>query len=213
MLTELRIELANHPGALAAATRELARLGVNVVELAIHEVDGPRAVDEVIVSSAQELPTSLFDEALSLAGADLLSLTSCVTRLDPVVAAMTWMTESCDRPADRATLARGVEAVTGISGVRIVSAEVAARHEVTAAALRRGRTVVQRLEDLPDFVDATRAGARWLLAAPDRPEGQLLVVASRPFSLRFTSTELRRLSALLDCRNRLMQSALGSVVR
>ena len=48
----LRIDVPDHPGALAAVSRVLAGLAMNVVEVSIHEVEGDRATDEIVVHSA-----------------------------------------------------------------------------------------------------------------------------------------------------------------
>ncbi|MDQ1748262.1 MAG: hypothetical protein QOD07_2525 [Frankiaceae bacterium] len=209
-MIELRIELPDHPGALAAVARELARLEMNVVEIAIHEVDGSRAVDEIIVSTRHDLDRGLLVTALAAAGAELLSARSCQVRLDPVVASMTWLAESVDRPHDRQTLACGIQAVTGIDDVQLVPAAVAADCDVCTAAIRRGRPVVQRVAEVPEFVAGAAAGPRWLLAAPDGPDPQWVVVATRAFSVRFTATEVRRLSAILDSRRHLLRAVVAA---
>src|SRR5438477_532654 len=54
VFARLRIELPDHPGALAAASRVLATQGLNVVEVSIHEVEGQRAVDEIVVLAAPD---------------------------------------------------------------------------------------------------------------------------------------------------------------
>jgi hypothetical protein len=204
--TELRIELPDHPGALAAVARELARLEMNVVEIAIHEVDGARAVDEIIVSSRHDVAPALLITALAAAGAELLSARSCQVRQDPVVGSMTWLTQSLERPHDQRTLARGIQVVTGIDAVQIVPVAIAADCDVCTAAIRRGRPVVQRVAELPAFAEGAAAGPRWLLAAPDGAEPEWVVIASRTFSMRFTATEVRRLSAILDCRRHMLRA-------
>ena len=211
-LTELRIELPDNPGALAGVTSELARLEMNVVEIAIHEVDGARAIDEIVVSSRHDVAPALLIPALAAAGAELLSARLCQVRHDPVVGAMTWLTESLDRPHDRRTLARGIQVTTGIDAVQVVPVSTAADDDVCAAAIRRGRPVVQRVTQLPEFVAAAAAGPRWLLAAPDGREPEWVVIATRPFSVRFTATEVRRLVAILDCRRHVLRAAVSARV-
>lgn len=198
-LTELRIDLPDHPGALAAVTRELAALGADVIEVAIHEVDGARAVDEIVVNAPNRVTRPVLAAAVAAAGAVLLSARTCEPRLDVVVAALTWAAETGDRARSASALKQGVEVVTGIAPAQLVSADLAETHEVTAAARRRGRPVVHRVDSVPEFVTGTHTGPRWLLAVPDRRDGDLVVVAVRPFSVRFTATELRRLAALLGC--------------
>src|SRR3954468_30575 len=121
-LTQLRIELPDHPGALAAITRVLARHRMNVIEVAIHEVDGPRAVDEILVEGVEgvePVDAALLGSALAGAGGDLLSVTPCEMRADLVVAAMTWMCESLPQPHRRAALGGAVHTPTGIKPAHV----------------------------------------------------------------------------------------------
>jgi predicted amino acid-binding ACT domain protein len=207
-LTQLRVELPDHPGALAAITRVLARLRMNVVEVAIHEVDGPRAVDEIVVEAADPVGSEELRASLASAGADLLSISPCDARTDLVIAAAAWVSESLPSPHRRGTLVAAVHALTGINPVYVVPAAAAEDTEIGLTAIRRGRPVVKRLEELPPFLvgDGVRGGARWVLAAPDGPDPTTVVFASRPFSVRFTATELRRLTAVLDCRRRMIEA-------
>jgi len=207
-LSQLRVELPDHPGALAAVTRVLARHRMNVVEVSIHEVDGPRAVDEILVDSDELVDVDVLRASLDSAGCDLLSVTPCEIRTDLVVAMTTWVAESLAAPHRKSTLVAAVQAMTGISPVHVVPAAVAEDTEIGLAAVRRGRPVVKRLEELPPFLlgDGLRGGARWVLAAPDGLDPTVVVFATRPFSVRFTATELRRLSAVLDCRRRMIET-------
>ena len=206
-LTQLRIELPDHPGALAAITRVLARHRMNVVEVAIHEVDGPRAVDEILIEGDGPVDPVALRTALTGAGGDLLSVTPCEMRTDLVVAATAWVCESLAQPDRRATLVAAVHALTGINPVHVVPVALAEDTEIGLAAVRRGRPVVKRLDEPPAFLvaDGVRGGARWVLAAPDGLDPTVVVFASRPFSTRFTATELRRLTAVLDCRRKMME--------
>jgi hypothetical protein len=55
--------------------------------------------------------------------------------------------------------------------------------------------------------DLTDESGVWVLAAPDAPDASLVVMAVRPYAIRFTATELNRLGAVLDCRRRLTWAA------
>src|SRR3954466_7071977 len=132
-LTQLRIELPDHPGALAAITRVLARHRMNVIEVAIHEVDGPRAVDEILVEGVEPVDAELLGSALAGAGGDLLSVTPCEMRADLVVAAMTWMCESLPQPHRRATLVAAGHTPNGINPRHGVPAGPADEPEVREA--------------------------------------------------------------------------------
>ena len=207
-LTQLRIELPDHPGALAAMTRVLARQQMNVIEVAIHEVDGLRAVDEILVEGDGPVDTAVLHASLKEAGADLLSVSPCEMRTDLVVAAASWICEALPQPHRRGTLVAAVHTLTGINPVHVVPAALAEDSEIGIAAVRRGRPVVKRMDEPPPFLagDGVRGGARWVLAAPDGLDATVVVFASRPFSMRFTATELRRLTAVLDCRRKMMEA-------
>jgi predicted amino acid-binding ACT domain protein len=202
--TQLRIELPDHPGALAAVTRVLAQHGMNVVEVSIHEVDGAHAVDEIVVQSQEPVSDLVLRTALARAGAGLLSSAACPMRTDPVVAALTWVCAALDHPDRRSAVTTGVAVLSGIAPIHVLSPAEALEYPIGAAALRRGAPVVQRLDRVPDVVRGDGGeGGRWVLAAPDGPEAELVVLAARPYAIRFTATEVRRLVAVLECRRRL----------
>jgi hypothetical protein len=59
---------------------------------------------------------------------------------------------------------------------------------------------------LRDAVDVDDTTGSWLLAASDGLPDGYVVLAARPYGIRFTSTELSRLAALIDCRRQLIRS-------
>ena len=210
VFARLRIELADHPGALAAVSRALAAEGLNVVEVSIHEVEGPRAVDEIVVHAAEPLQTAVLSASLAAAGAELLSLAPCDMRGDPTVTALTWVSATLEKPTRKSSLSTGVRLLTGIDPVHVLTVEEAKDVPVAATAIRRGWPVVQRLNKAPVPLrpaDDTDGSGVWVLAAPDAPEPSLVVMAVRPYAIRFTATELNRLAAVLDCRRRLAWGA------
>ena len=206
VFARLRIELADHPGALAAVTRVLAAGGLNVVEVSIHEAEPPRAVDEIVVHAEEPLATDDLAAALSVVGAELLSVAPCDMRGDAVVTALTWVTATLEKPTRKSSLATGVRLLTGIDPVHVFSVDEARHWPIVAAALRRGWPVVERLAHAPEPLrtagDGDGSGV-WVLAAPDGPDPSLVVMAVRPYAIRFTATEMNRLAAVLDCRRRL----------
>ncbi|MBV9099103.1 MAG: ACT domain-containing protein [Frankiaceae bacterium] len=206
--TTLRLELVDHPGSLAAASRVLATQGLNIVEVSIHEVDGGKAVDEIVVSTTAPIDAPELSTALAKAGADLLSTAPCPTRIDPVVTALTWVAASAERPDARGALAAGVQTLTGIAPVQVVPVADAEQIPIGAAALRRGWPIVQRTDELPDDLRSELSAVLpgWVLAAPDSPAATCVLFAARPYAIRFTSTELSRLAAVLDCRRQLIAS-------
>ena len=213
VFARLRIELADHPGALAAVTRVLAAGGLNVVEVSIHEAEPPRAVDEIVVHAEEPLSTGELSAALEAVGAELLSVGPCDMRGDAVVTALTWVTATLEKPTRKSSLATGVRLLTGIDPVQVFTLDEARHWPIVSAAVRRGWPVVERLAHAPDAVreggDGDGSGV-WVLAAPDGPDPSLVVMAVRPYAIRFTATEMNRLAAVLDCRRRL---ALGVGLR
>ncbi|HVA59282.1 MAG TPA: ACT domain-containing protein [Mycobacteriales bacterium] len=204
----LRIELPDHPGALAAVSRVLAVKGLNVVEVSIHEVEGSRAVDEIVVQVARLPAHSDLGPVLAGAGAELLSIAACDMRGDPTVTALTWVTATLEAPRRRSSLATGVRLLTGIDPVHVLTLEEALQWPIGVHAIRTGRPVVERLTQPPEPLGAggEEAGSGvWVVAAPDSPEPSYVVMAARPYAVRFTATELHRLVAVLDCRSRLGQ--------
>ena len=210
VFARLRIELPDHPGALASVSRVLAAEGLNVVEVSIHEVEGPRAVDEIVVHAAEPLRTTELATSLSAAGAELLSVAPCDMRGDPTVTALTWVSATLEKPTRKSSLATGVRLLTGIDPVHVLTVEEAQQWPIAAAAIRRGWPVVQRLDRAPEplrTADSGDGSGVWVLAAPDAPDASLVVLAARPYAIRFTATELNRLAAVLDCRRRLTWGA------
>jgi hypothetical protein len=209
VFARLRIELPDHPGALAAVSRVLAAEGLNVVEVSIHEVEGPRAVDEIVVHAAEAPRSAWLSAALASVGAELLSVAPCDMRGDPTVTALTWVSATLERPGRKSSLATGVRLLTGIDPVHVVTAEEAVQWPIGLAAVRRGWPVVQRVDHVPTPLQGPTndPSGMWVLAAPDAPQPSLVVLAARPYAIRFTATELNRLAAVLDCRRRLEMGA------
>jgi predicted amino acid-binding ACT domain protein len=210
IFARLRIDVPDHPGALAAVSRVLAGLAMNVVEVSIHEVEGERATDEIVVH-CETMPA--YDELrveVARTGAELLSVGPCSPRSDPTVVGLTWVTAMLDAPERRSTLATGIRSLAGIDPVHVVVASDVERLSIVAAAVSTGRVVVQHVARLPElfhdaYVAPDESGA-WLLAASDGLPGGLVVLGARPYAIRFTATELSRLSAVLDCRRQLIRS-------
>jgi predicted amino acid-binding ACT domain protein len=201
----LRIELPDHPGARAAASRVLAAQGLNVVEVSIHEVEGARAVDEIVVHAESPFSSVELGRSLDQAGADLLSVAPCEIRGDPTVTALTWVSETLEHPSRKSSLATGVRLLTGIDPVYVCSADDAKQWPIGAIALRDGSPVVMRLDCAPEPLRSHTAGDAgvWVLAAPDARNAAFVVLAARPYTIRFTATEVNRLVAVLDCKRRL----------
>jgi hypothetical protein len=185
-------------------------MAMNVVEVSIHEVEGERATDEIVVHceilpAYEDLAT-----AVSGAGAELLSIGPCSQRSDPTVSTLVWVSATLEAPGRRSTLATGIRTLAGIDPVQVVPAAEAENLAIAAAAIRTGRVVVQHVARLPeqlrDAYAAPDESGAWLLAAYDGVADGLVVLGARPYAIRFTATELSRLAALLDCRRQVLRA-------
>jgi predicted amino acid-binding ACT domain protein len=216
IFARLRIDVPDHPGALAAVSRVLAGLAMNVVEVSIHEVEGDRATDEIVVHCEAMPSYDALRSAVRETGAELLSVGPCSPRSDPTVVGLTWVTAMLDAPDRRSTLATGIRSLAGIDPVQVVPASEVETLSIVAAAVATGRVVVQHVARVPEllrdaYVAPDESGA-WLLAASDGVPGGFVVLGARPYAIRFTATELSRLSAVLDCRRQLILSRQAATV-
>lgn len=207
----LRIDVPDHPGALAAIGRVLAGLAVNVVEVSIHEVEGDRATDEIVVQCSTMPSYGDLVDPVAAAGGTLLSVGPCSPRADQIVTTMTWVIAMLEGPDRRRIFATGIRSIVGIDPVHVVRAGDVDQIGVVREAVSSGRVVVAHVARLPEIVretvdsDADSTGS-WLLAASDGIPDGYVVLAARPYAIRFTATELSRLAALLDCRKQLIRS-------
>jgi predicted amino acid-binding ACT domain protein len=207
----LRIDVPDHPGALAAVGRVLAGRDMNVVEISIHEVEGDRATDEIVVQCAAMPIHGELQDALAAVGGALLSVGPCSPGNDQIVQAMTWVSAMTDGPDRRRVFASGVRCVVGIDPAQVVRVSDVADLAIVREATSTGRVVVQHVSRLPEVVrdpidsDDVTTGS-WLLAASDRMPDGYIVLAARPYGIRFSSTELSRLAALIDCRVQMIRA-------
>ncbi|HVT63958.1 MAG TPA: ACT domain-containing protein [Mycobacteriales bacterium] len=212
----LRIDVPDHPGALAAIGRVLAAESMNVVEVAIHEVEGDRATDEIVVQCATMPSFDTLAGPIAAAGGALLSVGPCSQHTDQLIAAMTWMGVMLDGPERRRIFAIGIRTIVGIDPVQVVPAAAVADVGIVAEAVASGRVIVQHVSRLPEVVreavDVDDTTGSWLLAASDGLPDGYVVLAARPYGVRFTSTELSRLAALIDCRKQLIRSRQPELV-
>jgi hypothetical protein len=200
VFVRLRVEFSDQEGALAAVSGALARCGLSIVEVSIHEIDGPSVVDEIVVTSVGAVDVPAVTAALEDVGAALLSMSPCASKVDRVVATLTWVTSVTDGAPRRQALKTGVMVLAGLDPVAILGAEEAMAFAGTSAALGRAQPVVARTDHLPLALGVEPGQSRWLLAAPLVLDDEVVVVfVARPLSLRFTATEVSRFAAVLDC--------------
>lgn len=203
-LHQLRVELEDRPGALARAAAVLADCGVNILDIAIHEIEGSSVVDELVVQAPDDWDLVDTRGRLDAVGVHLLSSVEARRREDPVVTALGWVDDLLADREEHAGLARVVARAAGATGACVLTAARAQQVAAGRAALDRGSPVMQRTADLPVGLASAREALRWLVAVPDPADPpELVVFATRPVSLRFTSTEVARVAAVVSLHRRL----------
>jgi len=203
----VRIELPDRPGALAKAAAAIATAGGNVMSVDIHEIDGERSVDEIMV----ELPDGCDPDALAavLLAADagaLLSMRADSAIVDPIVRALHWVgfaLEAEPQDCDLA-LAKSLSEICTPDMAWVWSPEEADKLLAGRRALALGSAVVTREPELPPEVGATLAGPTWVMAIPDDQLNPSRVgFAARASTMRFTASEVARAEALMTVCYRL----------
>jgi hypothetical protein len=201
-LHRLRIELPDQPGALARAAAAIASVGGNVVSVDIHEIDGQRSVDEIMVDLPDGCDAEAIRVSLTEAGAGiLLSVQAGSHLVDPIVRALRWVgfaLRSDPHDSDLA-LAQSLAELCTFASAWVWSPEEAGRLLAGRRALSLGHAVVTRETDLSSEVSADLPESAWVLAVPDDPLHPLRVgFAARAPSLPFTASEVARADALMS---------------
>lgn len=209
---QVRIELDDRPGALAAVAGVIAAVGGNIDAVDVHAVDGLRVVDEMTLGlpdgvGSEQLRTALADQA----AASLLSHQMARAVTDPVVQILdSFGSLMLAEPARRDALV--VEALRDICVtpfVLMVATPQALEFESARLAYERGASVALRSAHIPNEGDTLAPAEGWVLAVGDAPHGpRSFALIARALSLPFTATEVRRAEALLSARH-ILESVLG----
>jgi hypothetical protein len=191
----------------------LAVADVNILDIAIHELDGNTVVDELVVDTPHDWDSALTAtrEKLDAIGVYLLSSAEVRRREDPVLTTLSWVEDLLSAPShDRDdALARLVARAAAATRACVLPAARARQVSAGRIALDQGTVVVQRTADLPVQIAAVGESLRWLVALPDSADSpELVAFATRPLSLRFTSTEVARAAAVIRMHQTLL-SAVG----
>lgn len=196
----LRVELPDQPGALALVATAIAAAEGNVLSIDIHELDGAKAVDEIVVEAAEDWDIAALATAVEAAGADLLSCGLAADRMDPMVKGLRYAGAliAADPLRDTLELGRAVLELTGATAAWISTVAEAAAYEAGRRAMAHDGPIVMRTDDLPSSVKWDVRGPVWLLAVPDgRQAPEMVAFATRPIAMRFTTSEIERVEALL----------------
>jgi hypothetical protein len=205
----LRIELPDRPGALAALGAIVARHDANIVSVDIHEIEGPTAIDDIVVHVPDgwepgRLSAALAEESTAtLLSAQRLSVSpdAVLATLRSCVAMLHADAEGLDRECETA-----LALLSPGSTAWLADPSGAAGIEAGRLALERKESTILRSADLGEHTSGdTEPG--WVLAAlDDHLEPRVVAFVARPESLRFSSTEVERVEALLRFRRILAAS-------
>ncbi len=207
----VRIELPDRPGALAKAAAAIASAGGNVMSVDIHEIDGERSVDEILVALPDSSDPAALSAVLADAGAgDLLSVRPDSGIVDPIVRALHWVGFALESELhdNELALAQSLSELCTSDAAWIWSPEEAQQLLAGRRALALGSAVVTREGELPPEVCGEQTGPGWVMAVPDDPLNPTRVAfAARASAVRFTASEVARAEALIMVCYRLTAAA------
>ena len=210
----VRIELPDRPGALAKAAAAIANAGGNVMSVDIHEIDGERSVDEILVDlpdgPAPAAQTTLSTVLLEAGAGTLLSMRPDSAIVDPIVRALHWVgfaLEAEPQDCDLA-LAQSLSEICMTDMAWVWSPEEASQLLAGRRAISLGSAVVTRENELPAEVASIATGPSWVMAVPDdQLNPSRIGFAARNSDVRFTASEVARAEALMTVCYRLTASA------
>jgi hypothetical protein len=198
-LYRLRVELPDRPGALADVATAIAAHRGNVVAIDIHELDGDKAVDEIVIDGPEDWDGEALAGALPGLGAELLSWGEDIDATDAMVRALRFAGSlvASEPTQSSLELGRAVLEVTRANAAWVATPGEARHYEAGRRALGHQGAIVIRSNDLPSAVEDP-APTAWVMAVPDAADTPTMVAfAVRPLSLRFTRSEVARVEALL----------------
>jgi hypothetical protein len=207
----VRIELPDRPGALAKAAAAIATAGGNVMSVDIHEIDGERSVDEILIALPDSCAPEVLSTVLEDAGAGtLLSVRADSGIVDPIVRALHWVGFALEADAqdNDLALAQSLAEICSTDIAWVWTPQEAQQLMAGQRALALGTAVVMRETELPASVGGDLLGASWVMAVPDdQLTPSRVAFAARGSSVRFTASEVARAEALMSVCYRLTASA------
>ena len=183
----IRITLSNEPGALARATAAMAELGVNIVDVDVHELDGVHVVDEVVVWMPDDVsPARLRSVLLESGSQQVQSMPNAHHISDAIVRCLDGLARCIPSSVGQQdALLQMVAQLMPAATARIVRR--AETPEATEA-VKRG---------VPVSVAPTGAARSWTVVLPYPEDDPLVGIELRRERLRPSSTEIARVRALL----------------
>jgi ACT domain len=197
-LYRIRIEVADDPGRLGGVLVALGRLGVNVVEIDCHNVDGTVRVDDLLVHLTRPFDIPAIARAVENASCPLIDVRALSVHdlQDPVVRGMRLIAHVAAAEVvsgDLIAWCAGELVRSDLACVideQIATADSIARKALAGNAAVHGREWVKRLPSSGD--------PPWTLAVPFDRNGRRAAVVVHRAASRFTRTETARLLALLE---------------
>jgi predicted amino acid-binding ACT domain protein len=196
----LRVALSDRPGALTKVAATLAEHGGNILSIDVHRAGFSQVVDDLVVDFPQDVDLDRLRHELMGNGAGTLVSHWLTQPVDPVVAALGYVTSLLGRhDGGDEGLSRVVGQLCGSPVAWVTSAADADRYEAGRFAKERGGAIALRTLELPGHLADRLPGEVWLLAVPDAGVGGngKVVFVARPLASEFTTTEIARVEALL----------------
>jgi hypothetical protein len=194
----LRIEFPLRPAVSADVADAIVGLGGYVVGVDLREVDGPAAIDEIVVELPDQLDGSSVRAALEEDTDAALLSSRRSARDERISQAIRWAHHPDSQHDDATDLSHRLTAACPLSNVWVGPTGDAGTLPAVQMTLERGAPVVHHATNLPDSLSRSRRAPRWLLAVPDRyPDPDNVALLARPLSLRFTPAEVARVELLM----------------
>jgi len=199
-LHRLRLEVGDHPGRLGAVLVGLGRLGIDVVEIDVHSVDGTVRIDDLLIRPSRGIDIPAIAFAVEQAGGRVVEIRAASAHEleDPVTRSMrltACVIAGAGVGSDDALIAWCAGELVRSELACVVDARVASVRSMAGRAMFgnvavHGREPVKRLP--------TADGLAWSLAVPfERAGGRAAVLLTRGSS-GFARTETARVRALVD---------------
>jgi hypothetical protein len=181
-------------------------IGGDLVAVELREVDGPRAIDEVVVEFGDTADVTALSRALDAEPSAMLLSSQRCHRGEPASNAQDWARAARERvPRERGTdLSAQLRAACPMASVELRAPQDARDLPVVTMALARGGPVGQRR--VTSAASTERPGgstARWLMAAADSyTDVGRIALLERPMSLRFSAYDAARVDLLIGASRR-----------
>jgi hypothetical protein len=198
----LRVEVPLEPADASTVATAIDELGGDIIAVDLREVDGTRAIDELVVEFANARDIDTLSSTLDTQrSATLLSTQRCPPG-EPANQARIRMRTAAERASTESgiDLAAQLRAACPMTRVDVRAVDAARDLPVVSLALARGGPVVQRqVASAIATGPTTRPVSKWLLAAADSylDAGQIALL-ERPIAYRFSAHDAAKVHLLIE---------------